>query len=242
MEITDLLTNDGYIIVNKELIKEYGLNEAIMIGELSAEYNYYRQIGEITEDGLFYSTVENIKKNTSLSKHQQLKALKHLEEVGLIKVHIKGLPAKRYIEQHFEKILNNKLSKNSTTSCSKIEQLDVQKLNTNNNNKIIINNNNNKVSKKESFDEIINSYTNNEELRTELKNHLATRKAKKATLTNRAIELSLKTLDKLAKTDDDKLEIVRQSIERGWTGFFEIKKSFQQKNEEEMEKFLNELE
>lgn len=108
-----------------------------------------------------------------------------------------------------------------------------------NNKNIIINNN--KVSKKESFDDIINLYTQNEELRTELKNHLATRKAKKATLTNRAIELSLKTLDKLAETDDDKLEIVRQSIERGWTGFFEIKKSFQQRNDEEMEKFLNDI-
>jgi len=138
MEITDLLTNDGYIIVNKKLIQLYGLEEAIIIGELSSEYNYYKQRGQITEDGLFYSTVENIEKNTSLSKHQQLKALKHLEEEGLIKVHIKGLPAKRYIEQQFGQILNNQLSKNWTTSCSKIEQLDVQKLNTNNNN---INNN-----------------------------------------------------------------------------------------------------
>lgn len=72
-------------------------------------------------------------------------------------------------------------------------------------------------------------------MRQELKNHLATRKAKKATLTNRAIELSLKTLDKLTSNepinerDNKKLEIVRQSIERGWTGFFSIKQNEEHK-------------
>lgn len=86
-----------------------------------------------------------------------------------------------------------------------------------------------KKSKKVSFDDLIDSYTQNEELREELKNHLATRKAKKAALTNRAIELSLKKLDELVynkpinEQEQEKIRIVQQSIERGWTGFFEVK-------------------
>ena len=89
-----------------------------------------------------------------------------------------------------------------------------------------------KVSKKESkksFDDLIDSYTSNPELQEELKNHLATRKAKKATLTNRAIELSLKKLDELTSNipvnmqEEAKIKIVQQSIERGWVGFFELK-------------------
>lgn len=93
------------------------------------------------------------------------------------------------------------------------------------------NKNNKKVSKKESFDELINAYTDNEELRHELKNHLATRKSKKATLTNRAIELSFKKLDELVENvpineqEQVKIKIVQQSIERGWTGFFEVKEN-----------------
>ena len=89
-----------------------------------------------------------------------------------------------------------------------------------------------KVSKKVSFDDLINNYTCNEELRKELKNHLATRKSKKATLTNRAIELSFNKLDELAKNvpindaDELKIKIVQQSIERGWTGFFELKTQY----------------
>lgn len=89
---------------------------------------------------------------------------------------------------------------------------------------------NKKVSKKISFDELIDTYTVNEELRQELKNHLATRKAKKATLTNRAIELSFKKLDELVKNvpineqEETKIKIVQKSIENGWTGFFPLKK------------------
>lgn len=91
------------------------------------------------------------------------------------------------------------------------------------------NKNNKKVSKKTSFDDLINAYTDNEELKIELKNHLATRKSKKATLTNRAIELSFKKLDELVKDvpindqEEVKIKIVQQSIERGWVGFFEVK-------------------
>lgn len=90
---------------------------------------------------------------------------------------------------------------------------------------------NKKVSKKykkETFDNLIENYTTNEELREELKNHLATRKVKKATLTNRAIELSLKKLDELVKSvpvndqEGMKLKIVQRSIENGWIGFFPL--------------------
>lgn len=86
--------------------------------------------------------------------------------------------------------------------------------------------------KKESFDELIDSYTSNEQLREELKNHLAVRKAKRGALTNRAIELSLKELDRLTEKlpvndevliDENKIKIVQQSIVKGWVGFFEIK-------------------
>ena len=90
-----------------------------------------------------------------------------------------------------------------------------------------------KVSKT-SFDDLIENYTPNEHLREELKNHLAVRKAKKGALTNRAIELSLKELDKLTSDlpvndveaiENKKIKIVQQSIMKGWVGFFEIKEN-----------------
>lgn len=85
-----------------------------------------------------------------------------------------------------------------------------------------------KESKKEkTFNEIIDNFTDNSELRIELKNHLAVRKLKKGSLTNRAIELELKTLSKLSDNTDIQLEIVRQSIEKGWIGFFPVKNNLE---------------
>lgn len=112
-----------------------------------------------------------------------------------------------------------------------------------------------KKEKKKSFDDLIDEYTSNDELRMELKNHLATRKAKKATLTNRAIELSFKKLDDLTKQypvnmqDEAKIKIVQKSIENGWIGFFELKennntyqqnKSFKTQNKSSGWDYINE--
>ena len=77
--------------------------------------------------------------------------------------------------------------------------------------------------KGKTFDKIIDNFTDDLELRAELKNHLAVRKLKKGSLTDRAIELELKTLSKLSDNTDIQLEIVRQSIEKGWIGFFPVK-------------------
>ena len=123
-----------------------------------------------------------------------------------------------------------------------------QQVNTNKNvknDKNVKNERNNKVSKKESektFNELIDDYTSNDQLRTELKNHLIVRKQKKGALTNRAIELSFKTLDKLTANipvndieaiDNAKIEIVQQSILKGWVGFFEVKDTTSWKAKEE---------
>ena len=84
---------------------------------------------------------------------------------------------------------------------------------------------NTKKDNAKSFNELIDSYTQNETLRAELKEHLKIRKSKKSALTNRAIELSLKKLDDIAETDEEKILIVQNAIMRGWTGFFPLKDS-----------------
>lgn len=130
-------------------------------------------------------------------------------------------------EQQIEQQVNNDCTTNE------------QQVNTNKN---IKNNKNEKnISKKESkesFDDLIDKFTQNEELRIELRNHLATRKAKRATLTNRAIELSLKNLTQLADSDEEKIKIVQQSIEKGWTSFYRLenKKKTNKQNEQEYNK------
>lgn len=114
-------------------------------------------------------------------------------------------------------------------------------------------NNSNSISKKQtkvkkakpkpiSFDAIIDAYTVNEDLRKELREHLKTRKQKKAALTNRALELSLKELDRIADSDEEKLQIVQKSIINGWIGFFELNEKDKNKLNNNSSYNLNEYE
>lgn len=83
-----------------------------------------------------------------------------------------------------------------------------------------------KGSKKEplkSFDELIDEYTENAELRGALRDYVQMRTAIRKKMTNRALELAFKELDKLASSDWDKVAIVNQSVMNSWQGLFPLK-------------------
>ena len=152
--LMSILSNDGYIILNKYVMKALGLHEAILLGELCSEYIYWYK-EEKLQDGFFYSTRENIEKETTLSPFQQRQALKKLTEMGLVEILEKDMPKKTYYKVDEEKVykflletdlnltevkkFNDKTSNNLTSSDEKIKHKEVEKLDINNNN---INNNN----------------------------------------------------------------------------------------------------
>lgn len=145
MDIIDLLANDNYIIANKTIARLYGLEEAIMLGELASEYKYWQRRDEL-KDGYFYSTIENVKDNTTLSDKRQRAALVNLKGAGLVDVKLMGIPAKRYIRINSEqllRILTNNMRQDGKASFANSEELDAPKRQTNNNNS-----NNNKNSNK----------------------------------------------------------------------------------------------
>ena len=61
--LAQLLSTEGHISVNKLLIKELGLNNAVLIAELLSEYIYWRDSNALEEE-FFYSISENIENNT----------------------------------------------------------------------------------------------------------------------------------------------------------------------------------
>lgn len=138
IDIISLLASDNYIIFNKEIAKEYGIEVAIIIGELASEYKYYQKNNQLIEE-YFYSTIENVENNTTLSRYQQDKALNKLKELNLIDVKVKGIPPKRYVKFNLQ-IFTNQFVKNLQIKMQKTNKLNCKKLTTNNNN---INNNNN---------------------------------------------------------------------------------------------------
>lgn len=68
--------------------------------------------------------------------------------------------------------------------------------------------------------EQVENYTNNEELKKVIYEFIKMRKKIKKPLTDYALELILKKLDKF----DNKIEVLEQSIINSWQGIFEIKK------------------
>ena len=187
---------------------------------------------------VFSGSVRYLAEWTNSTKRGVYKNLKSLVDKGLIEKieeNINGVKFCKYT------ICENRLP-SRTRFCSpvmnKVHQGDEQSSpggdEQSSPNNIDIDNIDNNISKKvreperakenvKSFNELIDNYTPNEQLRKELKEHLKVRKNKKAALTNRAIELSLKKLDDLASNDAEKIQMVQNAIMSGWTTFYPLK-------------------
>ena len=98
------LREDGSINVNKNIARELGVDEAIMLTELVGLFFFYKDRKELN-NGYFYSTIENLQYQTCLKRSKQDKALKVLIEKGFISKITKGQPAKRYFKIHEEVIM-----------------------------------------------------------------------------------------------------------------------------------------
>lgn len=162
MNILSILASDNYIVINRDLLKKYGINVTLMLCELASEYNYFDKNGKL-EDGMFYSTIDNISERTGLSKYQQAEALKALDEDGIVKSVIKGMPAKRYFKIDVEE-LTKQIANISLSSCKEIRKQDGEKLETKNNDIKLINKSNNlkdKESKKEESNNTQNEQVEN---------------------------------------------------------------------------------
>lgn len=135
--VLDDYIRSEYIMVNKNAIKELGLINAVMLGELIDEYRYFAYKGRLCEDDMFYSTISNIEARTGLSRHIQAKSLKELSEMGLVSVFFKGMPRKRYVKLHWYEIdtkvvkkFNSKQLKNLTASSENISPKQLKNLTT----------------------------------------------------------------------------------------------------------------
>ena len=94
----DIMFESDFIRLPRPFIRKFNLNTAVMLSEIYSEYTYWRDRNELQPGGWFYSTVENIYKNTGLSKHQQLTACKELVSYGIIKIKYHGMHKKRYFK------------------------------------------------------------------------------------------------------------------------------------------------
>lgn len=92
--IFQLLNPANTITVNRPLAHALGLNEAVVYGALISKFYYYSERGML-EDGWFYSTAPDLAESTALSERQQKRAVDNLISAGLIRLELRGMPAKR---------------------------------------------------------------------------------------------------------------------------------------------------
>jgi hypothetical protein len=146
-----------------------------------------------------------------------------LAERGYIEVRVIRNAQKAILRRNIAlKVFHTPSDKNVPTygqKCPYPSDKNVAENNTSNNNKV------SKVNARpvENFDSIIESATESSELREALIEFVKFRKLIKKPMTNKALELIISKLNKIATTDRERVEIINQSIERGWAGVFALK-------------------
>ena len=216
------LNSKGYGTIAKLAMQDRKLD--ITAKAIYAYFNSFTGAGNCC-----FPTRDKICYDLKISNDTFSKYLKQLVENGYITV-----------EQVKEKgrFSHNTYTINHTISpCPKIsdtENIGIDKVDTNNNN-ININNNtnnnsNNKESKKASYNDIIDGYTDNEELKQALIEFIKMRKLLKKPLSDNALALNCAKLNKLSSSDEEKIEIVNQSIMNSWQSFYPLKNEKQTSN------------
>ena len=111
-----LLSSTAFIVLNKQLAKQVGLKEAVLLADLISKEEYF--ISKGMTDGWFFNTEANIEADTTLNPYHQRKCIKRLKEFNIIETKRMGIPAKQYFkinEEQVMQILNNLSDKKSTT-------------------------------------------------------------------------------------------------------------------------------
>ena len=92
---SDIL-NTKFLMLSKPLIKLIGLQPAITFCELMAEYKYWKEHDQLTNDDFFFSTEPNLFENTGLSPSQLRSSFKILKDKKFIFIQRRGTPSKNY--------------------------------------------------------------------------------------------------------------------------------------------------
>ena len=104
------IISTNFIMTNRDIIAKFGVNSAVMLGELYGRMNYFRKRNEL-KFGYFFATKESIEKSTKLSPYKQRKATSILQTAGILNVKHIDIPPKTYYKINEEKLL--KILKNS---------------------------------------------------------------------------------------------------------------------------------
>ena len=224
MGVLQIIAKENFITYSKVAARKLGVNAAVLLGQFCS----YQNLAE----GEFYREQSLISEDTCLSIYEIRKAVDVLVENELLVVERKGVPAK-----NFYKIDEDKLSELLITRCEKFTHLEVENLDISykEKNKCENNNYNKKEeedkktsnlpvakAKEKSLDEVIEAQPLS--IQQPLREFVKMRKAIKKPITTHGLELAVKKLHELAKTESEAVAVIEQSVMNSWQGFFALKK------------------
>lgn len=226
--------------IEHDIRKRYRYSNLSYVFDVYMECEYRANITKEEYEGLlpgeFRFDYDSWGRRLGFSKKQLERAIKELSIESKVIIQIlkgkKGTASKYFLARFEEKNKENngeqkKRRKNVDITSLKVYQGEGKEKNEEKKKEHSSQYNNlNIVSNKEkgtSLDKIINSYTENLELRTTLKEFLKMRKTIKKPMTDKAMKLLISKLDKLGTNDYEKTEILNQSILNCWQGIFELK-------------------
>lgn len=148
--IPNILASSSWHIANKHIAKIFKSNDAaILISCLVSKHLYFSENSK-KYNGWFFCKASEIEEDTICSPHIQRKWFKVFQELDLIKIKLKKVPATQHFklnEKRLEALLNVRCERPSQLDVEKINNLMLTSLTCNNKNKKNNNKNKKKVKK-----------------------------------------------------------------------------------------------
>lgn len=116
-----LLLSSNYWVLNKEVVKLFGIETAFFLSNLAEAENLMSD-----KNGWFYQTTDTVEKITTLSRHKQNECIKRLEKANILEKNVRGMPARRFFRIDY-KALSNLIVKNSQTRVKNFYNQDCEK-------------------------------------------------------------------------------------------------------------------
>ena len=204
MNAKEILLSNNYWVMNKKIVKEYGVETSLLLSVLSEADNIFG-------NEWFYQTAETIEELTGLSNYVQSKSITQLIKMGILEQKNMGMPRKRFFKLNYETI--------SKQVFKKLEYCNSKNLNTGIqktlNNKESTNKQNNKENNilPEEF------LTISEKLKEKLQEFVEYRKTiKKPIKTEKPIKSLITCIGKEYINEDHLIQCIDKTMNSEWVG------------------------
>lgn len=218
---------NGYVKIHRRLVqwgwyKNSVIKDTFLHLIFTANFKDMEWEGQTIKRGQVVTSYKNLAADTGLTVQQVRNAIKKLKSTG----EITSKSTNKYTIITLVNFDNYQSTEEITTS--EITSKSTNKQQTNNKQRTNKEqqrkkDKNDKNDKNKTIEEILNEYTESEDLKNTIKNFIEMRKNIKAPMTTNALNLLLKKLNSMTSDDGTKIQILEQSILNSWKSIYELK-------------------